>query len=485
VCKSEAFGIEFALNGERLTPVKSMVQGLDPESLYKGCFHFAIVLLTLGLLSHGLAGSEEAAKSFVLDSGLKVFLLEKHNVPLVNVVAAVGLGSKNETAENSGIVHVLEHYILFRGTLARSGSEISRDIRRHGAYFNAHTGQDLAYFEISVPASSSDFALSNQKEILFDLKIAQDELDAEKEVILEEFRQLEDDPFKYATSLVYQNLFRGHPYSNPLIGNPEVIKNLRAEELAALYRQYFVPANCSLAVVGDFNLKEMEDKVRGVFGDVKGEPSPPFELGPVKPPEKAVDLEVEMDVKKAYLVIAAQAPDYNSPEQYPMDVLTEVLGRGVNPLLYAGLNQGPRRLVETIMMAYQSHKHAGAVLIYLTLDPKNLSMVKREAVNFLRRTREGYFSPQDIPGAQQMFAFDHLGSAKNQIRYSVYQSQERGLSVAVSVAQFMMLGAGQAEGNSFLENIDRVESGDLRKIAGRYLGRADYVIVSIIPKKAK
>ncbi|MBP1766045.1 MAG: peptidase domain protein [Candidatus Aminicenantes bacterium] len=443
-----------------------------------------ILVSAFGFWLAGPLVSEEAARFFVLDNGLKVFVLEKRNVPLVNVVAAVNLGSKDETPETSGSVHLLEHYILFRGTETRSGDEISRDIRRQGAYFNAHTGQDLAFFEISVPAAGADFALSNQKDILFHLKITREELEMEKEIVLEEFRQLEDDPFKYAASLAYQNLFRGHPYANPLIGEPESIKNMTADTLISLYRRYFVPPNCALAVVGDFSLQDMEAKVRRVFGEVRGEAPPPPDFAPAKPPDKAADIEIEMDVQKAYLVIAAPAPDFNSPEQYAMDVLTEILGRGVHPLLYSALNQGPRRLVETLRMAYQSHRYAGAVLAFLTLEPKNLGAAKREAVNYLRRTREENFSPQDIPGEAQMFAFDHLGSAKNELKYNAYQAQERGLGMAISLAQFMILREGQAE-SRYLESIDRVKSGDLRGVAGKYLGRADYVIVSIIPKKTK
>jgi len=83
-----------------------------------------------------------------------------------------------------------------------------------------------------------------------------------------------------------------------------------------------------------------------------------------------------------------------------------------------------------------------------------------------------------------MFAFDHLGSAKNELKYNAYQAQERGLGMAISLAQFMILREGQAE-SRYLESIDRVKSGDLRGVAGKYLGRVDYVIVSIIPKKAK
>jgi zinc protease len=481
---SPAFGIKFAAEGKKPISVRKSNNGPGRRLSQRSRVILAFAFSTFSAFSSGLLRSEEAAKSLVLDNGLKVFLLEKRSVPLVNVAAAVGLGSKDETPETNGLVHVLEHCILFRGTETRSGEEISRDIRRHGAYFNAHTGQDFASFEISVPASAADFALDNQKEILFHLKISQEELDAEKEIILEEFRQLEDDPFGTATNLAYQNLFQGHPYAQPVIGSPEAIKSLTVEKVEALYRRYFVPSNCSLAVVGDFSLAEMEGKVRRVYGDVKGEALEPAKFEPAQPPKRAVDLEVEMDVEKAYLVIAVQAPALNNPEQYALDVLTEVLGRGLNPLLYSALNQGPKKLVETIQMAYHSHKYGGAALAFLTLDPKNLARAKREAVNYLRRAREGYFSPQDFPGDEQMYAFDHLRSAQNQIRYSAYESQEKGLFLAMSLARFMILSEGQAPG-SYLENIDRVKSKDLRKIADKYFGRAEYVMVSIIPKKKR
>ncbi len=487
IFQSILFGIKFARRIEKPAVLKKN-NSIEKKSLVKSAASLLFLVFTSArILSPCSLETEETSKYFVLDNGLRVFLLVKRNVPLVNVVAAVDLGSKDETPETSGIVHALEHLILFRGTEARSGSDVVRDIRRHGAYFNAHTGSDLAFFEISVPKVAADFALSNQREILFHLKIEQDELDKEKEVILEEFRQLEDDPFRYATALVYKNLFKGHPYSNPLIGDPEVIRNLTAEKISEFYGQYFVPPNSSLAVVGDFGLADMEAKVRAVFGEVKGEPPARLKIEPAAPPEKTVDLDVEMDVQKAYLVIGVQAPDFNSPHQYSIDVLTEILGRGINPLLYWALNQGPRgprRLIETLSMVYMAQRYGGALLVYITLDPRNLSRVKREAVNFLRKARGENFSPEDVFGARQMFAFDHLGSAKNHIKYNSYRSQERGLSMAASLARFMILSEGKAE-RKYLENIDRVDSGDLRSAAGDYLSRANYVLISILPKKAR
>lgn len=426
--------------------------------------------------------TKEMSRGFSLANGLQAFLLEKRDVPLVNVVAAVNLGSKDETAETSGLVHVLEHCILFRGTELHSGSEISRQVRRHGGYFNAHTTQDLAFFEISVPSEHADFALRNQKEILFDLRLTQKNLDKEKEVIFEELSQLEDDPIRYATALIYQSLFQGHPYGNPLHGNKEVISGLTVDDIQAFYKHYFVPSNCALAVVGDFDAAEMEEKVKAIFGDVSGPALEPVKFNQAQLLEKGtVELEVGLDVNRAYLVIGALAPDYNHPDQYAMDVLTQIFGRGLNPMLGSVL-RGRRRLAETVLMDYHAHKYGGLTLVYLTLDPRNLKAAKRETINFLKRAYAENFSPDDLLGEARMYAYDFLGSAKNQIRYNAFQSQEKGLALATSLARHMMLSeAGNA--GSYLKQIEDITSSDLRKAAGKYFSRGEYVVVSIVPRK--
>ena len=426
--------------------------------------------------------TKETSQSFTLANGLKVFALEKRDVPLVNVVAAANLGSKDETAETSGLVHVLEHYILFRGTEQRPGSEISRQVRHHGAYFNAHTTQDLAYFEISVPSEHADFALRNQKEILFNLKLVQEDLDKEKEVIFEELSQLQDDPLRYATALVYQNLFQGHPYGNPIYGNKDVISALTVDDVQTFYKRYFVPANCALAVVGDFDAAEMEEKLKAIFGDVTGPNLEPMKFDLPRPSKKGtVELEVGLDVSKAYLVIGALAPDYNHPDQYAMDVLIQIFGRGFNPMLGSVL-RSRRRLAETFFMDYHAHRYGGLTHVYLTLDPRNLQAAKRETVNFLKRSYAENFSPDDVLGEERMYAYDFLRSAKNKIRYNAFQSQEKGLAVATSLVRHMMLSEGGDTG-SYLKQIEEITSTDLRKAAAKYFSHGEYVVVSIVPRK--
>ncbi|MCK4430455.1 MAG: insulinase family protein, partial [Candidatus Aminicenantes bacterium] len=237
------------------------------------------------------------------------------------------------------------------------------------------------------------------------------------------------------------------------------------------------------AVVGDFKMKEMEEKIREIFRDLKNNGFTPQKFEKVKPLKKNVEIEKVMDVNIAYLIIGVLGPDYNHPDQYAINVLTEILGRGINPMLNYPL-RGRRRLVETISMSYGSYMYGGCILIYLTLDPKKIKYAKQETIRFLKKVRSENFSKKDFLGENQLYAWDFLESAKNQLKFKVHQSQERGLLLATSIARFTLLNEDPNRG-SYLENIEKITSSDLREVSGEYLSKGRYVSVAIIPKKKK
>ena len=441
---------------------------------------WALVLFLAGPSPSGPAPA--AARSFVLPNGLRVFLYEKRGYPLVNIALAVDAGSKDETEATNGLAHLLEHCILFRGTAERSAAEVDRDIRAHGAYFNANTGQDLTVFEISLPSEYADFALRNEREILFGFALSPEALEQEKAVVLEEIAQMEDDPRRRGTDLVLQRLFEGHPYGRPLYGRPEVVRGARVDDLRAFHDKYFVPDNCSLAVTGDFAVEEMETEVRKVFGSLTGSGRPRGGLPKVPLLGKSVALQEERDVKDAYLVLGFVGPDFNHPDRYAMELLAETLGRGVNPLLNLAL-RGRRDLVQNVSASYLPGRFGGAVVFILTMDPKNMAAATREAVAYLRKARDESFSADDFYGEDKYRVFDHLGSAKNRVRFASEQAEESGLVVASSMARFMLLNERENPG-PYLGHIDRVSSGDLRRAAGRYFGKGEFVAVSIVPKRS-
>ncbi len=414
---------------------------------------------------------------------MKVYLYERHVLPLLNFAFAFDVGAKNESEDTNGLVHILEHCILFGGTEQRTGEEIGRDIRAHGAYFNAHTSHDLATFELSLPSEYAEFALQNQKEILFQLKITQEVLDKEKQIILEELSQILDDPLKRSTALIYQNLFQNHPYQRPIYGRKEVIEGATAETIQEFYNTYFAPANCALAVVGDFDIEEMEKKITDLFGTLENRGFTPQKFDMANPPKKDIEIQEEMDVNIGYLVIGMIGPDYNQEAQYTMDVLTEVLGRGVIPIINYSL-RGRRKLVETVSMSYGAYKYGGIIAVYMTLDPKKMKAAKSEALKFLKNARRLNYSKSDYHGEEQYYALDYLESAKNQIKFRFQQSQEKGLDIALSLAIHLILKEGNDQGK-YMDKIEEISSSDLRKTAADYLSQGGKVIVSIVPKKKK
>ena len=430
-----------------------------------------------------LSGADGAERSFTLANGLRVFLYEKRDLPLVHVVTGFDVGSKNETEATSGLVHLLEHCLLFRGTAASGGASAPSEVRRRGAYVNAHTSQDLSVFEMSVPAAEAGFALRHQRDILFGLDLAQAELDAEKEVILEEFNQMEDDPRRRATDLVLQALFPGHPYGRSVYGRREVIREATVEDVLAFHRRYFVPANAALAAVGDFDAAEMERDVREVFGGLPKADPPAQDLPMAGALAKGVSRRLESDVEDGYLYLGFVGPDFNDPDQYAVHVLTEVLGRGVNPVLPA-LLRSERNIFLTVEMAYLANRYGGAVIVSIRADPKHMSTLERLAVSTLRRAHTLSYARSDFPPEAEPFAFDFLESAKNQIRFASGRAEESGLQMAASLVRFILLNTREDAGR-YLDGIGKVSSGDLRKAASRYLAKGESAAVTIVPGKVK
>lgn len=428
-----------------------------------------------------LPASPGREKYLVLDNGLRVFLVERRNLPLIHIAAAVNAGVKDESEGRHGLVHLLEHCVLFRGTGRRSGTDVSREVRERGAYFNAHTGHDFSVFEISLGSADAEFGLRNQKEILFELDLKQEELDREKEVILQEISQLEDDPERYARDLALRHLFAGHPYGRSIYGDREAVGDARAEEMRAFHDRFFVPANCGLAVVGNRTLEDLERLVKDVFGSVPKVEAPVPAAGPASGPPKTIEIREERDVKSGYLVLGFPAPDYNSPDQYAFEVLAQILGRGVSPLLNSALH-GMRDLAESVSIGTISERYGGAALITISGDPRTLSAAEREALGLLRRTGSENYGLEDYTGEAAFYAFDFLKSAKYQIRFAVEQGGESGLALASALARHLVVST-RPEGPSFLESVDKVRSSDLRRVASAYFGRGKYVSVRITPRK--
>lgn len=454
-----------------------------------------MIFILVSSCFHGWADEAVRNKYFVLENGLKVLLEERAKIPMVSIGFAVNVGSKDETGEASGLVHLLEHLLLFGSTRSASPAELTRQIRRNGLHFNAHTSHDLMTFEISVPSSRARFAFEFLSRKLFSLKLSPEELEKEKKVILEELSQVADDPERLGIQLSLRALFSGHPYENPVGGEKTNIENAAVEALERFYKNYFIPANGSLAVVGDFDIETTAETIKQTFGKIKNpgvsdtdnKVQPKFQ--PVSPLDKNVRIRRELDITQAHFFLGFIAPGLNHEDKLAMDVLTQILGGGVNPLLYRAFT-GRRRLVENLDIHYISLRHGGAVLIHLVLDPKKLSPARSNLLSFLKQTRSFKYSEKDHPYSDRPFVTDYLETAKAWLRLTFQQYIERQLNLAVSYARFILTRDNpvpdqqeKPSQKSYSERMEAVTSSDLQRAAANFLVGKKYTAVAIVPKK--
>ncbi len=447
---------------------------------------FILVFLVLFLVHPVWAFSENdeaSSSSFSLNNGLRVFLYKKPTLPLTHFVFAFNVGSKDETEKTNGIVHILEHCLLFRGSKIIQKRDFYHELRQHGTYCNAHTGRDLSIFEMTVPSEHSEFSLQTLKEILFDFNLSQKDLDNEKEVILEELNKIQDDPYKTAISIIYQNIFQNHSYQNPVYGKTEVIKKLTAEDVMMFYDDYFVPSNCALAVVGDFSLDGMKEKTQSLLENIQKTGADRKHFLNVEPLKKTVIKQMNMDVEMAYLAIGLNAPGYNSPDQYAAELLAEIFGHGYNPLINQPI-LSRRIAAHSINMSYYCDKYGGALTLFIGMDPKDINAAESEITKYLKNSHKLNYSKTDYEPDTQFYAFDILQSAKNRIKFNAEAAEEQGLLIGYSLVRYMLMNEIKDRGN-YLESIEKLNSSDIRQAAGRYLSQKGKVIVKILPEGKK
>ena len=204
-----------------------------------------------------LAGTGHAAvfspKSFKLDNGLQVVVIENSRAPIVMQMLWYRVGAADEEPGESGLAHFLEH-LLFKGTKTTAPGEFSRTVARIGGRDNAFTSYDYtAYFQ-RVAAHELETIMRLEADRMQNLVLTDEVVLPERDVVLEERRSRTDNsPAAQLREQVRRALYLNHPYGRPVIGWMSEIKQLNKEKALAFYRKHYAPSNAMLIIAGDVN----------------------------------------------------------------------------------------------------------------------------------------------------------------------------------------------------------------------------------------
>ncbi len=249
-----------------------------------------IALSAINASSQNLSNDKSIRKG-TLENGLTYYLCYNYSLEdRADFYLVTGVGSLHESGEKAGITHLLEH-LCFEGTGKFPGDGIETYCRNIGVHFgkdlNASTGRDRTIHEICNVPLVEQFVVDSCIQILHDwasdVRISQETLDQEREVILQERTQRLDHS-RRLDSLSAEFLYGDSPYSNSIIGTPETLNSITVEDVTDFYRTWYRPDNQAVIIVGDFELNPVERKLQKIFGTIE-KPSVPLDKEKIRVPD--------------------------------------------------------------------------------------------------------------------------------------------------------------------------------------------------------
>ena len=318
-----------------------------------------------------------------LDNGLKVLVQPVHTAPLVSVWCWYRVGSRDEGPGRTGVSHWVEH-MNFKGTTNIPREQMKGIVERFGGMWNGYTWIDqTTYLETAGPAALDQMLFIEAERMSNGIYDPAD-CESERTVIISELHGGENDPDQLLDSEVTATAFRAHPYRHPTIGWIEDLRRMTRDDLYGHYRQFYIPNNATLVIVGDV---EADDTLRMAQRHFGGIPpgSEPQRTAVVEPPqlgERRVLL--ERPGKTAYLKLAWQAPDARHDDFFPMLVLDAVLAGAKGTNLWSSFRGKPpqrrARLYVALVERGLASSVSGALLPTAQPFLYTLSMTAMEGV---------------------------------------------------------------------------------------------------------
>ena len=336
-----------------------------------------------------------------LANGVRVLVHRLPGRPTADVSVYVHTGSQHEAARDSGISHVVEH-MAFKGTATRDCQRINLDAERLGAQVNAHTDKDHSAFHMAgLGADAPDF-IRMLGDIVLQPTFPADELERERQVILHEYVEDEDDPLSVGFRLFDKLSWGTHPLAQPVIGQRRCIERFTRDELLAYVQRQYSGVNTVVAVAGDVAPDAIVRAAEQAFGAMprgsENRVAPPRWLGGLRTRALAGS-------PQTHVVLGFALPSASGPHQAGV-VAAALLGEGMSSPLMDQLRER-RGLVYYAACSADVLELAGQFVIEASTSPQQLGEFFAEVVRLLLAQAE-HTDPAALERARRQIEVRHL-----------------------------------------------------------------------------
>lgn len=386
-----------------------------------------------------------------LSNGVRVALEQIPYVRSVSLGFFVLNGSRNETAKNNGISHFIEH-MLFKGTDNRTALEIADEMDQIGGQLNAYTGKEYTCYYAKVLDTHLDIAIDVLADMYFNSKFDDEEIEKERNVILEEINMVEDTPDDLVHDVLQDAVWKGSSISRTVLGTEKTISAFTGPMLKSYFNDNYRPENTVISITGNFDNETIIGKLEKYFlsypANIFYEP---YKSEVAYRP--AVSKKAK-DVEQLHLCIGFEGLTLDSDDNYALIALNTLFGGGMSSRLFQNIRE-KHGLVYSVYSYNSSYLDAGLLAIYAALNPIQADGAIRLILDEVR----GLFT--------DMVTDKLLDKTKEQLKSNYLLSLENTSSRMSSIGRSCLLLNRILTPDELIDKIDEIDLHKINNLIGR------------------
>jgi predicted Zn-dependent peptidase len=404
-------------------------------------------------------------KKQTLPNGVRIVTEEIPYVRSVSIGIWVAAGSRDESARNNGVAHFIEH-MLFKGTDKRTAKEIAETLDAVGGQLNAFTSKEYTCYYAKVLDEHFDISVDLLTDMFFNSSFKEEEIEKEKNVIIEEIKMYEDAPDELVHDFFANTMWRGHALGRPVIGSKKNIRDMTREDLLEFKNRFYSSKSIVVAVVGNVKHEEAIEKLAPFFENLKNQPE---ERRYTSPKPQARVFSKKKDTEQLHLCIGTPGLALDDEKGHVLHIMNSVLGGGISSRLFQKIRE-ERGLAYSVYSYQSSYRDTGLFSVYAGLSRHNSNNVISIIGKEMKSLRvKGITQKELIRTKQQLIGNLHLGLENVSNRMSRLGKSELCLNRVVTI-------------DEAVEKINAVTLDDVKDLAERFFQSDNIVFSSIGPK---
>lgn len=315
---------------------------------------------------------EQQHQKTVLSNGLTILSLTKDDISSVSIEIWVKVGSRYEDISLNGMAHFIEH-MNFKGTLIRNAKEIAEEFDAIGGYLNAYTSKEHTVYSAKILKDFLPLAIDVLSDIMFNSIYDEEEIKKEKNVVLQELAQAQDNPEDLVFEHFSEASFSNQSVGRGILGKEENILSFNRQDIINFVHKHYIAPKIIISASGNLTHDELLNLVQEKFL--------PFPTVETTQPEKAVytggaKFEHNSELSQLHIVLGYKGVEISSNEYYKTEMLANILGGSISSRLFQEIRE-KRGLVYSVGSFAQYYVDSGVFGIYAsTSSDKSLELLE-------------------------------------------------------------------------------------------------------------